>query len=955
MRVRIILVFLAVVVLITVTTTGMNIYFGEDSLRATIENDLLSILEIADRLVAREMALVKANANAIAEHLAQVPQAQVRNAMQERLPFYPRFIALTLIDANGIVAAYGDAPLPPDLLGSEYIRQAFEGNSVISTTRHDPTGQLVIHVCVPVGNTGRVLVTTMRGMVFSELFTNFHVWKTGYIIVMDEEGTVIADGREKFVTNRQNFIQLAKQYPENAEYVALAAFTERMIHQETGTETLSVEGRVHLHIFRPISESRMGWPIAVAVPPDESPASKMREGLLLAALIFLVLGVALALLASRLMMQPFKKIHEQNVELEHLNVMARNASETKSRFLANTSHEMRTPLNAVIGLSQLILDTDEVQGENGENLKKIYNAGAMLLHIVNDLLDISKIESGKLELIPSAYDLASLINDTATLNATHIDEKPIAFCLDISEDLPHLLYGDEQRIKQICNNLLSNAFKYTREGTVTWGIACQRDGDTVWLTISVRDTGIGIRSEDIQKLFTDYNQVDTRTNRAVRGTGLGLAITKRMTEMMDGTVTVESEYGKGSTFTVRLRQGFVDDDTIGHEECENLKAFRFIDHRRECNTRLARLYLPYARVLIVDDVQTNVDVARGMMKPYGMQIDGVTSGQQAIDCIRRGEPKYSAVFMDHMMPEMDGMEATRIIRQEIGTDYARTLPIIALTANAIMGNDKLFLQNGFQAFLSKPIDVMRLDAVLRAFVRDKALEEKLGVQLSADGGAEGMERRSGMERRTGQDRRAGMDEGEQDAADAPALPDIPGLDITRALNRFGGNKESLWSVLRSYAVNTLPLLDTLAESEPASLADYAVVAHGLKGSSYGVCADGVGKSAEAMERAAKANDAAFVRTHAPGLVAAARALVAAIQAALAGQDASALKPRKDAPDADALARLRQACDAYDMDGVDAVMAELEAFAYNDDELMTWLRARVDHMDLAQIVERLSAL
>jgi CheY-like chemotaxis protein len=298
-----------------------------------------------------------------------------------------------------------------------------------------------------------------------------------------------------------------------------------------------------------------------------------------------------------------------------------------------------------------------------------------------------------------------------------INEKPVTFRLYVDGDLPALMYGDDLRVKQIFNNLLSNAFKYTNSGTVVWDLSFEREADVIWLVSKFEDTGIGMTPESLGKLFSEYNQVDAATNRKVEGTGLGLAITKRMVEMMGGTVTVESEYGKGSVFTVLLQQGFVSDTPIGSEVAENLMSLRYNLSKRGSGSKLKRADLSHAHILVVDDVPTNLDVMRGMLKPYNVNVDCAVSGRQAIMMIRSQNPRYSAVFMDHMMPEMDGIEATKNIREKIGTDYARSVPIIALTANAIVGNEKMFLENGFQDFVPKPIDMAKLDAVLRRWVK----------------------------------------------------------------------------------------------------------------------------------------------------------------------------------------------------------------------------------------------
>jgi CheY-like chemotaxis protein len=348
---------------------------------------------------------------------------------------------------------------------------------------------------------------------------------------------------------------------------------------------------------------------------------------------------------------------------------------------------------------------------------------------------------------------------------------------------------------------------------------------------SVRDSGIGVKAEDIPNLFVAYQQLDMKANRQIEGTGLGLAITRRLAEMMGGEVTVESEYGKGSTFTVRMLQKLVSGTPIGEKVAESLMSMRYTISRRATQAKQARINLSYAHVLVVDDVATNLDVIKGMLKPYHIRIDCASSGQQAIDMIRGENTRYNAVFMDHMMPFMDGIEAVRIIREEIGTEYAEKIPIIALTANAIIGNEELFLQNGFQAFISKPIDIVRLDNVLRQWV----MEGNTGTQ-EADMDEPG----------------AGLDENDE----SPLWDMImSGLDIEMGLERFGYDEDIYVQVLLSYAENTVPLLQNMAGClEAGSLEEYAIAVHGLKGSSYGVCANEVGKAAEALELAAKAGE-----------------------------------------------------------------------------------------------------
>ncbi|MDR2892029.1 MAG: cache domain-containing protein [Deltaproteobacteria bacterium] len=631
-------------------------------------------------------------------------------------------------------------------------------------------------------------------------------------------------------------------------------------------------------------------------------------------------------------MAEHSNLRDTSAKLEAALADAKEANSTKSNFLARMSHEIRTPLSAVIGLSELTLGEEGLTLEAESNLEKIYSAGSTILHIVNDILDISKIESGKFEIHPVRYDTPSLINDTVTLNIVRIQEKPIVFRLHVDENLPAELYGDDLRVKQIFNNLLSNAFKFTNSGAVEWRLSFEKEADAIWLVSSVRDTGMGITQENLQKLFSDYSQVDSKINRRVEGTGLGLAITKCLVEMMDGTITVESRYGEGSVFHVRLRQTVFSSTPIGKKVAANLMGLHYTLAKCTRRTKLARVDLSYAHVLVVDDIETNLDVAKGMLRPYAIKIDCATSGRQAVDMIRAENPRYSAIFMDHMMPGMDGVEATKIIRQEIGTDYARNIPIIALTANAIAGNEEMFLNNGFQAFISKPIDVIRLDSLLRRWVRDKNLEKELSATGEAAYPVHNEKRDDGSERH--------MLDGIT----------ISGVDIHKACKNFGDNETVFIDVLRSYAANTRLLLHKLPECLAAeNFTDYGIVIHGIKGSSYGIVAQEVGKKAELLESAIKAGDFAAVQAGHSNFMASAEALIADIDAALSKINTTANKPNAIEPAPALLHELRDACAAFDMDRVDKVMALFEEFQYErGGELIVWLREQIDMMNFEKI-------
>ena len=371
------------------------------------------------------------------------------------------------------------------------------------------------------------------------------------------------------------------------------------------------------------------------------------------------------------------------------------ASRYKSDFLARMSHEIRTPMNAILGMSEIALseqNADRMQ----EHVLIIKNSGTHLLAIINDILDFSKIESGKLEIVPADYLFRSLMDNVVNTIKIKAAESQLDFRIDIDEQIPKSLVGDETRVHQIMLNILNNAVKYTSKGFVSLTVrGSVLDANTVRLDIEVADSGRGIKEADISRMFNEFEQLSQIGNKDIEGTGLGLAITQSLVEAMGGNIDVQSEYGQGSTFTVMLPQG------ISRKEV--------FDSEKQTLTFKA----PHAKVLVVDDTLINRTVAKGLLELCEIQVDTCTSGEEAIAAVQAEE--YDMVFMDHMMPGMDGMEATSIIRQLEGKRF-QTLPITALTANAMVGMEEMYLRSGFNDYLSKPIDIQRLNAVLEKWI-----------------------------------------------------------------------------------------------------------------------------------------------------------------------------------------------------------------------------------------------
>ncbi len=397
---------------------------------------------------------------------------------------------------------------------------------------------------------------------------------------------------------------------------------------------------------------------------------------------------------------------------------AEDADKAKGNFLANMSHEIRTPMNAISGMAEFIL-RDSQDSKAVKHAMMIKSAANTLLSIINDILDFSKIESGKLELIGDSYKLSSLVNVVAAMIRIRLKDKDVVLDLDVDEGIPDSLYGDEVRIKQVLINIMGNSVKFTREGRITLSIQAEKEDERhARLLFKVSDTGIGIKEEDLGKIFSSFTQVDTRRNRAVEGTGLGLAISQRLVQMMGGKISVSSVYGEGTSFTFDILSEVEDWAPVGSVSEKQSVARQDVFR--------ASFTAPEAKVLVVDDNEINLDVAEGILAPYKMNITKASSGQEAIDEFRENE--FDIIFMDHMMPVMDGVETLRRIRNMPRGENA---VIIALTANALSGAAAEYRGLGFQDFLAKPIMPRDMDKLLvrnlspRLIVREQKVSQEL--------------------------------------------------------------------------------------------------------------------------------------------------------------------------------------------------------------------------------------
>ena len=652
---------------------------------------------------------------------------------------------------------------------------------------------------------------------------------------------------------------------------------------------------------------------------------------LMGAVVFLLIALLQKDRESKLQLKVL--VRQRTRELEIQKNASQTAYKVKNRFLANMSHEIRTPLNAIIGLSQTELE--KAPPESKENLSSISRSGSLLLDIINDLLDISNIESGQIELKCADYSLPMVISSAAESAKFRIGNKNIKLHLEADEDLPVKLHGDNHRIIQILGNLLSNAVKFTNEGSVLFriGYENQEEEDKLTLIFEVCDTGIGIKNDHMERLFTDYNQADTETTRSTSGTGMGLLIAKKLAVLMGGDIHVTSEYGKGSIFTAWIPQTIAVKTAIGSDTAEKLSTFSWKETQGE-----RRLY-PYARVLVVDDVAINHAVARGIMRPYKMTVDTALSGQESINLIAAAEVHYDAIFMDHMMPGMDGIEAAKHIR-ELDTDYSRSIPIIALTANALPENEELFLSSGFNAYMTKPINIGVLDSVLNQWVRDEEKDKLCVIE---------------------------QEEEEQPQSSILSAHPIEGVDVAAGVAQFGG-EENYLEIVKVFVNDTPKLLENVqnfldkfrimpaaAAAALESLKNYTITVHGIKGSCYGICAAPVGDLAKELEMAAKSQNLGRVLELNNEFVKATEKLVGELKGILPHKEDKP-KLEKESPDPAVLQKLLKAAESYNITEILAALDELEQYRYlENNDLVLELRQAADNYEYLDLIKLLSSI
>jgi signal transduction histidine kinase/CheY-like chemotaxis protein/HPt (histidine-containing phosphotransfer) domain-containing protein len=547
-----------------------------------------------------------------------------------------------------------------------------------------------------------------------------------------------------------------------------------------------------------------------------------------------------------------EKKARENKELLREKENAESASKAKSIFLANMSHEIRTPINGILGMDSMLLKEckDETLRDYALNIQ---SAGQTLLSLINDILDISKIESGKMEILPVTYSVFTVLNDCYNMVAVRAKDKNLELVMDISPEIPAALFGDEVRIRQVVNNLLSNAVKYTNEGSVTLSVWAEKvdvdpmQGDNtsrVELFIQVKDTGIGIREKDREKLFADFVRLDEKRNRNIEGTGLGLNLTKQLLDMMGGAIQVESTYGKGSVFTVRLLQQVSDEKPLGDFEKLYKEHVNVVDAVRE------RFEAPKARVLVADDMQMNLKVFVGLLKSTKIQIDTAINGAEALELVQKQH--YDVIFLDHMMPVMDGIEAFRRMKIQLTNSNVNT-PVVMLTANAVADARNSYMDEGFSDYLAKPIREEVLLTTLKKFL-PKDLVKNVG-----EGKVEEPVQEPSVKRQT-------------------KLSDY--LDTATGLAYCMNDQTFYKEMLDEYAKSEK--IGELKEYfEKGDFEYYRITVHAVKSTSLTIGATKVSEDAKSLEMACKEGNIDFVKRNHDAFVAEYESLIRVLQAELA--------------------------------------------------------------------------
>lgn len=612
------------------------------------------------------------------------------------------------------------------------------------------------------------------------------------------------------------------------------------------------------------------------------------------------------------------KIMDQNRLMKELVLQTEDANRAKTNFVSNMSHEIRTPMNSIVGITEILLRSQHSPKEQ-EYLLNIQSSGRVLLTIINDVLDCSKMESGKMQLFDEPYDTFSLFHDLKISMENRIANCPLELIYDIDPDIPCTLKGDMGRIRQIITNLVNNAIKYTEKGSIRFTVRVrQKNADKVMLYYAVEDTGIGIRKEDQKILFDAFQRVEIDRNRYVEGTGLGLTISQNLVNMMGGVIEVESEYGKGSKFYFTIEQTIVDPTPMSAVNYEQQKS-GVIEKEAE-----SLFIAPGAHILLVDDNDLNLVVAKDLLKPLQMQIDTAENGMQAVAMVQQNQ--YDLVLMDHMMPVMDGIVATGKIR-ELPDERYKKLPIIALTANAMVDARKEFLNAGMNGFVAKPIDFTRICNQLRLWLPKELVQEVSGEEA----------------------RKLLMN----DISDSEIQPKNPQTEFSfeEGVKRCG-SKAALMKTIRIFYRTIDSKANKIEQClKEGLISDYVIEVHALKSSALLIGAVPLSEAAKELESYGKQGKTEALEEKTPDVLAMYRDFKNILKP-YADKEEAAKQEASDGEWIQALQQIHQCIEQFDLDGVDRIMEKLEEYQIPEciRESMDQLRVYVADVSMEEIME-----
>lgn len=612
------------------------------------------------------------------------------------------------------------------------------------------------------------------------------------------------------------------------------------------------------------------------------------------------------------------KIIEQNHLMKRLVLQTEDANRAKTNFVSNMSHEIRTPMNSIVGITEILLRSRHSPKEQ-EYLLNIQSSGRVLLTIINDVLDCSKMEAGKMQLFDEPYDTCSLFHDLRISMENRIGHSGLELIYDIDQDIPCKLKGDMGRIRQVIINLVNNAIKYTEKGSVRFSVHVrQKNTDKVMLYYEVADTGIGIRKEDQKILFDAFQRVEIDRNRYVEGTGLGLTISQNLVNMMGGVIEVESEYGKGSKFYFTIEQTIVDPTPMSAVNYEQQKS-GVIEKEAE-----SLFIAPGAHILLVDDNDLNLVVAKDLLKPLQMQIDTAENGMQAVAMVQQNQ--YDLVLMDHMMPVMDGIVATGKIR-ELPDERYKKLPIIALTANAMVDARKEFLNAGMNGFVAKPIDFTRICNQLRLWLPKELVQEVSGEEA----------------------RKLLMN----DISDSEIQPKNPQTEFSfeEGVKRCG-SKAALMKTIRIFYRTIDSKANKIEQClKEGLISDYVIEVHALKSSALLIGAVPLSEAAKELESYGKQGKTEALEEKTPDVLAMYRDFKNILKP-YADKEEAAKQEASDGEWIQALQQIHQCIEQFDLDGVDRIMEKLEEYQIPEciRESMDQLRVYVADVSMEEIME-----